>query len=71
MTPRTRLVLGLADHPCQLCGKGAPQIVESRNVRRRRDRRNPRWDARVRVSEVCPHGRSQLRLEGMTSATSG
>ena len=63
MTPRERLVLGVADHPCRLCGEGVPQLVESRNVRRLRDRLNPGWDARVRVSEVCPNCGSRVRLE--------
>ncbi|SNR45731.1 hypothetical protein SAMN06272737_10810 [Blastococcus mobilis] len=63
MTQRTRLALGLADHTCSLCGKGVPRLVESRNVRRLRDRLSLRWDPNVRLTEVCPVCGCRTRLD--------
>ena len=63
MTQRTRVPVGVADHPCLLCGKGVPWLVESRNVRRLRDRLSVHWDPKVRVTEECPVCGSRLRLE--------
>ena len=70
MTQRTRVLIGVADHPCLLCGEGVPQIVESRNVRRLRDRLHIHWDAKVRLTEVCPVCGSRLRLESADSSAS-
>jgi hypothetical protein len=70
MTQRTRRVIGIADHPCVLCGKGVPQLIESRNVRRLRDRLSVHWDPKVRLTEVCPVCGSRLRLEPADSSAS-
>jgi hypothetical protein len=65
---RIRLTRGTADHPCRLCGEAVPALVESRNVRRLRDRLNVRWDANVRLTEVCPGCGARIRLEEATGA---
>ncbi len=67
MTPRERRVLGAADHACSLCGNDTVVLVESRNVRRLRDRLSTRWDARVRVAEACSHCGARAVLDGSTS----
>ena len=71
MTHRTRVLVGFADHPCGLCGTGVPQLVESRNVRRLRDRLNAHWDPEVRLTEVCPVCGARLRLEPAGGGTPG
>ncbi|WP_347058996.1 hypothetical protein ABC795_01225 [Blastococcus sp. HT6-30] len=63
MTTRIRVIRGLADHPCRLCGEVVPELVESRSVRRLRDRLNVRWDANVRLTEVCRGCGARIRLE--------
>lgn len=55
MTPRERHLLGPAGRPCSLCGESEVVLVESRNVRRLRDRFSPSWDPRVRLTEACNH----------------
>ena len=70
MTQRTRVVIGTADHRCLLCGKGVPQVIESRNVRRLRDRLSVHWDPHVRLTEVCPVCGSRLRLDPVESSAS-
>lgn len=50
---RERHVLGPAGHPCLLCGHAEVFVIESRNVRRLRDRLSPSWDPRIRVTESC------------------
>ncbi|MGY1624165.1 hypothetical protein ACI789_18360 [Geodermatophilus sp. SYSU D00965] len=71
MTRRTRIVLGLADHSCTLCGKGVPELVESRNVRRLRDRLNPAWDPAVRHTEVCRVCGARARIEAEEALLTG
>ena len=70
MTHRTRLFIGMADHLCVLCGKGVPQLVESRNVRRLRDRLSVHWDPKVRLTEVGPVCGSRMRLAPPDSSAS-
>jgi hypothetical protein len=70
MTQRTRVLIGVADHPCVLCGKGVPWLVESRNVRRLRDRVSVHWDPKVRLTEVCPACGARMRLEPGDSSAS-
>ncbi|SNR45643.1 hypothetical protein [Blastococcus mobilis] len=71
MTQRVRLVLGVADHPCSLCGKDVPQLVESRNVRRLRDRLSLHWDPHVRLTEVCRvcGGRTRVEHAGRSASS--
>jgi hypothetical protein len=70
MSARTRIVLGPADHACRLCGEGTPELVESRKVRRLRDRLNVAWDPEVRLTEVCPSCGARTRVEPpMTEAS--
>lgn len=38
-----------------MCGRSELVVIESRNVRRLRDRLSTAWDPRVRVTEFCNH----------------
>lgn len=63
MISRTRVALGPTNHACQLCGQGTPELIESRKVRRLRDRLNAAWDPEVRLTEVCPACGARTRVE--------
>ncbi len=71
MTPRERHHLGPAGQPCSICGRPDVVLVESRNVRRLRDRFNSSWDPRVRVTAACNHcgARSVLDEHPVASAS--
>ncbi len=69
MTPRERHVLGPAGRPCSLCGGSDLVLVESRNVRRVRDRFNSMWEPRVRITETCPQCGARSVIEDRAAAS--
>jgi hypothetical protein len=52
--PRQRTHLGVVEEPCAICGQIGLDVIESRRVRRGRDRLNPAWDPAVRTYRRCP-----------------
>jgi NAD-dependent dihydropyrimidine dehydrogenase PreA subunit len=53
VSERIREVLGEVDHPCHSCGYGCAVAVETRPVKRFRDRFRNDPDRRVRRFETC------------------
>jgi hypothetical protein len=53
VSERIREVLGEVDHPCHSCGRGCAVAIETRPVRRFRDRFRAGPDRRVRNFETC------------------
>jgi hypothetical protein len=53
VSARIREVLGEVDHPCHFCGDGCAVALETRPIKRFRDRFRSNPDHRVRRFETC------------------